>query len=397
MPSDHRTPEEIERDIERERNELKDTVEDLQDRLSIDHFVRQIGDQFRENGGEFSRSVGRAARDNPVALALTGIGLAWMMFGSPRRETHYAPARHEPEFGHETRPRLRHASSYASNTGYGSAAGSSHDRYRGGSATHMDLPDWAHDPAETDHDRSSGTSIGSAAARAGGKVKQGAHDAGSAVTSAAGKAGDGVKRVATSVSDTASSTWESTRDGVSNTAEAARERAAALRERLSRGTEHLGEEARQRVIAARERAIEARDYARRNMHRGAERASDFYDEHPLVVGALALAAGAALAGALPRSRFEDENLGRYSDELFHEAERIYEEERAKAEKVVSAGVDEAKRIADDLKRDVDNAAPEGKTATDALKDRAKDAASRVADKARETADKEKLGKPKVKS
>jgi hypothetical protein len=43
---------------------------------------------------------------------------------------------------------------------------------------------------------------------------------------------------------------------------------------------------------------------------GAESAGRYYDEHPLVVGALGLAAGAVLASVLPPTRVEDRGLGR---------------------------------------------------------------------------------------
>ncbi|MGR3473995.1 MAG: DUF3618 domain-containing protein, partial [Sulfitobacter sp.] len=82
MTNDSRNPEEIEREIERERAGLADTLDDLQDRFSVEGIARQFSDQFREHGGDWGRSISDAAKRNPVALALTGAGLAWMMFGS---------------------------------------------------------------------------------------------------------------------------------------------------------------------------------------------------------------------------------------------------------------------------------------------------------------------------
>ena len=80
MTNDSRNPEEIEREIERERAGLADTLDDLQDRFSVEGIARQFSDQFREHGGDWGRSISDAAKRNPVALALTGAGLAWMMF-----------------------------------------------------------------------------------------------------------------------------------------------------------------------------------------------------------------------------------------------------------------------------------------------------------------------------
>ena len=88
MPSDTRTSAEIERDIEQERAGLTDTLEDLQDKFSSERIIREISNQFRDHGGDIGRSVSNAVKENPLALTLTGVGLAWLMFGhGPRADT----------------------------------------------------------------------------------------------------------------------------------------------------------------------------------------------------------------------------------------------------------------------------------------------------------------------
>ena len=84
MTDDTRTPEEIEREIEKRRAALSSNIDALQDRFSIDTVVRQIGDQFREHGGDMGRSISEQVKANPIPLALTGIGLAWLMMGDGR-------------------------------------------------------------------------------------------------------------------------------------------------------------------------------------------------------------------------------------------------------------------------------------------------------------------------
>ena len=190
--------------------------------------------------------------------------------------------------------------------------------------------------------------------------------------------------MAHSASDTASGAAQGVRDSAGNLWGSATQYASAVQRRLSEGTEHLSEEARDRIAAARARAMDARDEAARRFGDSAERATDFYDNHPLVVGAVAFALGAAIAGALPRTRIEDEYVGGYSDELYDEAERIYSEEVDKAQKVVQAGMDEAKNVASDLGDDVRDAA---QTAAD----KATSAAGRVAGAARDKAEDENLG------
>ena len=81
MPDTTRTPDDIERDIERERSELGRTVNELQDRFSPDHIFREIGRGLSDHGSDIGEAVTRSVKRNPVALALTGVGLAWLMSG----------------------------------------------------------------------------------------------------------------------------------------------------------------------------------------------------------------------------------------------------------------------------------------------------------------------------
>jgi hypothetical protein len=85
MSTDSRTPEEIERDIQRERAQLSSSLEALQERFSIEGITRQVADQLKRHGSDFGQSALESAKSNPVALALTGVGLVWMMASDARR------------------------------------------------------------------------------------------------------------------------------------------------------------------------------------------------------------------------------------------------------------------------------------------------------------------------
>ena len=397
MTSDTKSPEEIEREIERERAGLKDSIDGLQDRFSFDGVVQQIGDQFREHGGDFGRSVAQSARDNPVALALTGVGLAWMMFGN-NRKVDYRDDRRDDRY---TGPRTHVADdvpAYAARRGAAYSGPKAEARWQKNGPSASAQPTWARDwdRDELGHGHTStGPSMSDRAVHAGAAARDAASGAAGAVASGVSSAAESVSSGAASVRDTASDAARSARDTASDAAQGIRDtagnvwssashRAEALQRRLSEGTEHLSEEARDRIAAARARAIDARDAAARRISRGTDQVADFYDDHPLVVGALAFAVGAAVAGALPRTRMEDEYVGAYSDDLYDEAERIYSDEIAKAREVVKAGVDEAKDVASDLRRGVE-------TAADDAVDKAKSAADRVASAAKDKADEQNLG------
>lgn len=385
MTSETRSPEEIEREIERERAGLTNTLEDLQDKFSVDTIVRQISDQFRDNSGEITRSVSDAVKRNPVALALTGVGLAWLMLGdkTDRRDPYENRDRGEDSDDFYTRdrfartrsrrrPAVRSQGSRAHSLGPERGDPSEAFYYKG-DEQQRDLPSWVGDGDQHSESKGMGAKLGGAAQNAGESLSGAASTAGTAVADTAKSVGGSISDAGRSVSDSAQ-----------HVATAASERAMSFRDRLSQGTEHLSEEARQRVIAARERALEARDAVVDYGHKGSEKMTDLFEDYPLVTGALAVAVGAAIGAALPRTRIEDDYLGQHSEHLVEEAERIFAEESEKLSKVAHAATDEAKRVLHEFKEDAQEA-------TDAVVKEAGAAGERVADAARTEADKQNLG------
>lgn len=75
----------IERDLEHTRSRLDATIDALQQKLSPGEIFEQALDYMKESGGgEFGRNLVATMRDNPVPVALVGIGLAWLMVAGPR-------------------------------------------------------------------------------------------------------------------------------------------------------------------------------------------------------------------------------------------------------------------------------------------------------------------------
>ena len=328
MPSDTRSPQDIERDVERHRSDLSDSLREIQSRFTPEAVVREVTQAFRNHGSEMGTAVTRSVQQNPVALAVTGIGLAWLIFGRSHDDRAPAPAAYDPLHEPVDRPDPRAV--------YGTPP--AHPATTGRTPSY---------PAWLD---------------------------------------------ATDRYDSGSTDEESTREraarGLSEAGHGVADRASRMRDRLYHGTEHLGEAARQRIASARHAAMTARDRARPalrdNWRAGRDNASRFLEEQPLVAGALAVAVGAALASALPRTRTEDALMGEESDRLIHEAERIFEEEREKARQVGKAALDEAGRIADEKR---DDAAEAART----LSDETREAVSRVRSAAEDEADRQNLG------
>lgn len=324
--TDHRSPEEIERQLEQERAGLAEDLDDLREKFSVDTMVRQAADQIRAHSGDIGTAVSRAVKENPLAVAVTGVGLAWLIFGdkSGQRSTrdhddHYDRYKDRRRDNYD--PYAAQSSYYAGSRGSSSAMGSTR---RTGGMHDDDLPAWARSVDHSHHGTDDHDQHGSSA------------------------------------KDRMKGASDSARNKLHETAGSVQDRAKALRERLSHGTEQLSEEGRARVLAAREKAHHARETAMTRMNEGRDRAVDLFEEHPLIAGGLALAVGAALGAALPNTRFEDEHFGETSDELFHEAERIFAEEREKLGSAMKETADDAAdKIAQEVRNTAENATRTG--------------------------------------
>lgn len=125
---------------------------------------------------------------------------------------------------------------------------------------------------------------------------------------------------------------------------------------ISETAAHLTENFADSMSDAKQRAVEAAEKVRHRAHQTGEslreqshraRAgfTDLLHEQPLALGALGIAIGALLGGALPSTAKEDQLLGEASDRLADQAKSKARETYAKVEEV-------GEKIAQDVKRDV---------------------------------------------
>lgn len=77
---------EIERDVERSRARVSDTLRELRERMSPGQVVDEVLDYARSSGGaDFARNLRRSVTENPLPLLLAGTGIAWLMTASNGR------------------------------------------------------------------------------------------------------------------------------------------------------------------------------------------------------------------------------------------------------------------------------------------------------------------------
>ena len=312
---------ELEREVDRERERVSATIDELQSRASVGSLVDQLVKAVGENGGEVSRNLGRSLRENPLAALLTGVGLAWLMAGSgaPRDE-----GRDWEDSGSEDQPYGRDRLPVAS-TPSASTSGSS----AGGTWPNSEYPD---------RDTASGE---------GGLRER--------VADIAGRVGD----------------------EVSETVGGLRERASDLSHSAGAGLDQAGDAIREAGGAVRHRAGAARRRAAgtgRDMRHGLD---TLIEDQPLVAGAIAMALGAAVGGALPRSRVEDRMFGEQSDRAMETVRTLAKDQGAKVQATASAVVDEALNIADEASAELGAKLPSGEEIVEAAESKVREAASRL--------------------
>ncbi|WP_165375197.1 DUF3618 domain-containing protein [Roseovarius nitratireducens] len=354
MTNDARTSDDIEREIADDRAQISDTFDDLRQKFSVDAIMNDVGTMFREQGGELGRKVSDTMGRNPTAVVLVGVGLAWLLLGQDRKTS----------ANHTESPSGRASGSRRAPP---EPTPLDRDPLQMDRSNNGGLPDdcaWYGDGTVSCNRRFEGQ-----ASRDGAETSSGNDDAAKGKTGAA-------RNAATAARDTVSDAAGKVGHATSN-----------LTERLSQDLDDLTEEAKSRVVSARRAAHEARLSSGDALRRGSRQASNFFEDQPLVVGALAVAVGAAIGGMLPNSKVEDDAVGESSDRLYARAQEMLQEERDKAKAVL-------RTVATDVKEEIQGAKSDAKVAGDKVADRASESAERVVESAKGEAEKQGLGRRK---
>jgi len=90
---DDRNPDEIASDVERTRADLSQTIDAIQSKLTPGQMMDQVFNYARTSlPADFGSNLGNAVRNNPLPVALVGIGIAWLAASgqNPRYSTRRA-------------------------------------------------------------------------------------------------------------------------------------------------------------------------------------------------------------------------------------------------------------------------------------------------------------------
>ncbi|SDA92853.1 DUF3618 domain-containing protein [Sinorhizobium sp. NFACC03] len=311
MTADTPSSAELQREIETDRQRIEEKLHAIQERMSPGELMDEVIAYARGSGGaEFLTNLSGAMKANPIPVALTGIGLAWLLADPASR----APQASVADRGMDDYPlatvkgNMRRVGPVEANFG---------ERY-----SHFEDQDGSHFRARTDavgrraghFVDPSGTVYRGFADASGQAIEDIRDETGGLFDEATGWASATwreMKGTASSISGTVSDAGRSAADSVRNVRESAHDHGAQLNA----------------VIV-----------------------KTFRDQ-PLVGGALAFAIGAAIGAALPATEFEDEAAGEVSD-------RVRDQLVSTADAAAEGAIEGAKSALDEADR-LENLTPSG--------------------------------------
>jgi ElaB/YqjD/DUF883 family membrane-anchored ribosome-binding protein len=287
-------PEDYEREIARDRAEIGATIDAIQHRLSPGQLLDQALDYVKTSGGEAVGSVMRSAKQNPWPIVLTGIGLAWLM------QSTAASRRSE---GH----------SKADEGVYSDRAS------EGRRQTPPEYDAVPRHDAEYHAHRSLLDRVRAAGAEVTREVDEAEEAFQSRLTEAKARA------------------MELSR-GAGETIDAFRERVEAAIGRAQDAIAGFGAQASNAWQRGSEAVGTGAHYAREQIRRTGDRAVQFYEQEPLVAGAIGVVAGTLIGALLPSTEAEDRLLGEHGRRIRRSATDIAASAAERAQAAATEGV-----------------------------------------------------------
>lgn len=332
--TDGRTLQQIRRDTEQARAGLTDTVDqlrtsvsetasDIRQRISPDAIKAEVGDYFRSRGERLMADARSAARRNPMQAVAVGASLAYPLFRLARSISAPILMVGAGLFlaGSRRGQELTQKASDAASDLADEARRRAHDFQSGLGETVAAARDFGSDKIAELTD--------SVSARAD-QLRETSASAGATVSSAA----DEFRRHAATVSDAiqnaASESQDKARTAAGAVVDAASGLASTARESLDAGMEGV----RQKAGNVREQTAKLSDRAGQGF-------VDIVEQNPLLVAGIGLLIGGLIAGALPRSDFEDGLVGDTSGDVKNRV-------RDAASKGVAAAKDMAAGVYEDV-------------------------------------------------
>jgi len=278
MSYENKSSAEIEREVEEQRNRVEARIGEIKDRLSPGQLIDEALAYTKDGGAHFASNLGSTISSNPLPAALLGVSLIWLMSGQGPKSHEQQPQRSangfEPDYPYArvTGLAVRRTGHRADDEGQWWSEFEAEDggRYKARSNEKGDR--LGHFVDET------GKFFSGFIDDAGNRIKHFRDESGNVIDEAKGWA---------------SHAWSDVKHGISKQAHNVADGAHHLGDKVSKQTDDLSKQI-----------------------------GSLYEQQPLIAGALAFAAGAALGAALPHTRQEDKLVGEAGDKLRGEAAHV---------------------------------------------------------------------------
>ena len=285
----NRTPREIEEQLERDRAHLEASLGALRAKFTQKNLLAEAQSFVVSNAEHHLKTLDMVVRRNPLAVALAGAGLAWLILGraSSKAASKAAKkaAKHPP-----LAPQVQAINEWEGEGG-------------------TSLPE----PELQDHDDDAWLAQAESLRRR------------------------AVRKLAR--------LEEAARDRLAPAASVAKAKAAVVSQLASDVRRSMASGLGSMPGSVRDGVLSARDAAWRAKIAATEGAAKSLEDHPMLSGSVALALGAAVASALPLSDVENRVLGEERDRMVEGAKRMIKSERDRAARIAAS-------LATDLKTDV---------------------------------------------
>lgn len=300
---------ELEREVEAQRQRVESRIGEIKDRLSLGQLLDEALRYTKHGGQHFAANLGETVSSNPLPAALLGISLVWLMAGKdPNLSSHTestAPVRkREPEYPYASvQGNLRRVSHSSGDDGvwYSEFEDTMGKRYR----------------AEANE---KGHRVGAFLDQAGRKFGGFIDETGHRVHDFRDEAGNRLEDAMGWASHTFHDIQEAVGDAIGQAGFQAQRVGGMAGHQLSKAN---------------------------------RLASDMFAEQPLVAGAIAFAAGAALAAALPRTPMEDKAVGKVADNVRAKAADVaaglYDEGKSRAGEIYERGKEKLAEVYDGVR------------------------------------------------
>jgi len=325
----HASSAQLEREVEAQRSQVESRIDEIKERLSIGQLIDEAMAYTKDGGGAFASNLGTTISNNPLPATLLGVSLAWLIAGQNKPAPqpaahlrHQSRAVRDAEYPYARirTPQVRRVSHSADEQGqwWSEFEADGGDRYKAKS-------------------NETGQRLGHFADKTGKMFSGFIDETGNRIAHFQDESGNMLH----DAGDWASHTWSDIRHGIADAASNAADGVTHAADAVSQQAQEMG------------RAMQKQsDQLTRQL-------GTLFEQQPLVAGALAFAAGAALGAALPHTRQEDQLVGKASDDVRREAGHMaadaYESGKEQVGEAYKDATETAREVYDEVKTKVADA------------------------------------------